>query len=413
MRRDSRLARPPALTQRLEYTSRHNVSVGRHGWLRLMPAYSARLVDELLADSKVTDVILDPFGGTGTTALLAASKGRYAVSLDINPFLVWLARAKLATYSLDDLRQVREAQRAIAMSLHGRAVSLEASPPIHGIERWWSHEDVELLRRLKAGIRKARVSTQARDLLLVAFCRVIYDRAKLTRRHPSLSFRTPTPEQVELPLPDEPFLDAITAVLPAAADNPQGAAISECCDARDLNTLTRRSIDIVITSPPYPNRITVIRELRPYMYWLDYLKNSSDSGALDWRAIGGTWGAATHRLKNWELPPTANVPPIILAVAKKIAAKRKPAAKIMANYILRYFADMSQHVEALASVMRHGGRFHYVVGNSSFYGNIVETEKALMHTFVRAGFVDVRARALRKRTSKTELFEYVVEGRYP
>lgn len=413
MRRDSRLGRPLALTQRLEYTSRHNISVGRHGWLRLMPAYSARLVGELLAESKVTDVILDPFGGTGTTALLAASKGRHAVTLDINPFLVWLARAKLATYSLDDLRQVREAQRSIAMSLHKRAESFEVSPPIHGIERWWSHEDVELLCRLKAGIRTAQVSTHARDLLLVAFCRVIHDRAKLTRRHPSLSFRTPTPEQADLPLPDEPLLDAVSAVLPAAADNPQVAAISECCDARDLNKLTPRSIDIVITSPPYPNRVTVIRELRPYMYWLDYLKNSTDPGALDWRAIGGTWGAATHRLKTWELPPTANVPPIILAVAKKVAAKRKPTAKMMANYILRYFADMTVHVEALASVMRRGGRFHYVVGNSSFYGNIVETEKALMHIFRRAGFVNVRARALRKRTSKTELFEYVVEGTVP
>jgi 16S rRNA G966 N2-methylase RsmD len=413
VRRDSRVARPPALTQRLEYTSRHNVSLGRHGWLRLMPAYSARLVDELLAESKVTDVILDPFGGTGTTALLAASKGRYAVSLDINPFLVWLARAKLAMYSLDELRQVREAQRAITRSLDKRAESLEVSPPIHGIERWWSDEDVELLRRLKGGIRSAEVSTQARDLLLVAFCRVIYDRAKLTRRHPSLSFRTPTPEQAVLPLAAEPFLDAITAVLPAAADNPYVAAVSECCDARDLSNLTPRSIDIVITSPPYPNRVTVIRELRPYMYWLDYLKNSTDSGALDWRAIGGTWGAATHRLKTWELPPTANVPPMILAIAKKVAATRKPAAKIMANYILRYFADMTVHVEALASVMRHGGRFHYVVGNSSFYGNVVETEKALMHIFVRAGFVNVRARALRKRTSKTELFEYVVEGAFP
>ncbi|WP_322490103.1 hypothetical protein [Chloroflexus sp.] len=38
---------------------------------------------------------------------------------------------------------------------------------------------------------------------------------------------------------------------------------------------------LVITSPPYPNRMSYIRELRPYMYWLGYLNNGRDAGELD------------------------------------------------------------------------------------------------------------------------------------
>ncbi len=85
----------------------------------------------------------------------------------------------------------------------------------------------------------------------------------------------------------------------------------------------------------------------------------------------------------------------------------------MGNYVLRYFADMWLHITALAGAIKSQGTFHYVVGNSSFYGHLVETEKALVRMFTKAGFEDVHARALRKRSSKAELFEFVVEGRKP
>ena len=42
-------------------------------------------------------------------------------------------------------------------------------------------------------------------------------------------------------------------------------------DARDLPKLLNETFDLVVTSPPYANRMSYIRELRPYMYWLGFL----------------------------------------------------------------------------------------------------------------------------------------------
>ena len=36
------------LRQRADYTHKHNVKTGRHGWLRLTPAYSVKVVEELI-----------------------------------------------------------------------------------------------------------------------------------------------------------------------------------------------------------------------------------------------------------------------------------------------------------------------------------------------------------------------------
>lgn len=409
---------PRALTQRPEYTSAQNTGMGRHGWLRLTPAYSVTLVDELLADAHPSRVVLDPFGGTGTTALCAAANGHDAISCDVNPFLLWLAQAKFARYAASDVEEATEAGYEIAKLRTFDGLDLLPAPPMQNIERWWSPDDLAYLRRLQTGISYANCSNRARDLLLVAFCRVIIERAKLTRRHQSLSFRAKGPAQMGLPLVNDPFQTALAFVLETAHTNPLATAAARECDARKLAGLEAESIDIVITSPPYPNRMTSIRELRPYMYWLGFLKQPSDAGLLDWKTIGGTWGAATHNLKKWTLPPDCYIPKFIDAAASRIAEVRAPEfsapqrnATLMSKYILRYFHDLWLHISSLYPVVRCGGVIHFVVGNSSFYGHLVETEKALAEMFWRAGFADVSTRALRKRSSKSELYEFVVSAK--
>ncbi|WRH66726.1 MAG: hypothetical protein RSE13_24905 [Planktothrix sp. GU0601_MAG3] len=51
--------------QRPEYTFKHNQNLGRHGWLRLTPAYGVKLVEKILTSVEPEAIILDPFSGTG------------------------------------------------------------------------------------------------------------------------------------------------------------------------------------------------------------------------------------------------------------------------------------------------------------------------------------------------------------
>src|SRR5216683_5838557 len=103
------------LRQRAEYTHKYNAMHGRHGWLRLTPAYSVKTVDELLSANPDARRVLDPFSGTATTGLCAAYHGLPAVLVDINPFLVWLGRVKTARY---DHNVIRSAQDVVAAILH-------------------------------------------------------------------------------------------------------------------------------------------------------------------------------------------------------------------------------------------------------------------------------------------------------
>ena len=124
-----------SLTQRADYTQKHNAKLGRYGWLRLTPAYSLKIVSEILSgydhDSKIN--IFDPFCGTGTTALCAAYHGQSAVTTEINPFLVWFSQTKTDSYSQQSIADVRKAVHAVLEDVHYERTPKARIPRMHNI----------------------------------------------------------------------------------------------------------------------------------------------------------------------------------------------------------------------------------------------------------------------------------------
>lgn len=65
----------------------------------------------ILAGCPVGGTVLDPFGGAGTTGLVATQAGRNAVLCEINPEYVEMARARIDAASRDARRRIEDAQR--------------------------------------------------------------------------------------------------------------------------------------------------------------------------------------------------------------------------------------------------------------------------------------------------------------
>jgi hypothetical protein len=302
----------PARQERLTFKA--NRERGRHGWLRLTPAYSVQLVEELVADCTKEDVILDPFCGTGTTALTCGQQGIRCDTVDINPFLVWLAEAKCALYAGEE----REAANGVlAEALAGLDVRNAGCwvPAIKDIEKWWSAEVLGCLAQVFEHMGRAALSERAGDLLRVIFCRACIELARVSFGHQSLSFRKDVAPALLFDRPVEEKVRAVFRGVAAEVLRSAGEPVREGCasavlgDARRLeDILPGASYTKVITSPPYPNRMSYIRELRPYMYWLGYLSSGRQAGELDWQAIGGTWGVATSNLTTWEANPAYALP---------------------------------------------------------------------------------------------------------
>src|SRR3954470_22525802 len=74
-------------------------SLPRHRWYFFKEAFSPAIVGHAITETGcgTDDLVVDPFSGSGTTALEAASKGVNARGCEVNPFLAFVARAKLTT----------------------------------------------------------------------------------------------------------------------------------------------------------------------------------------------------------------------------------------------------------------------------------------------------------------------------
>lgn len=397
--------------QRADLTFRHNVHRGRHGWLRLTPAYSVKLVGDILAASREPRFVLDPFAGTGTTGLVCAETGFRCELRDINPFLVWLSRVKVRQYSSTSLAIASDIVKRIVQTCKNGELGDFWQPPIRNIERWWSPEALELLAALWHSISSDRSgSDEALDLVKVAFCRQVIAWSNASFGHQSMSFKNPeasllTPLAREYLL--EEFKQSAEATIRSAAGNIPGSVSVVLADSRDMCE-GEASWDLVITSPPYPNRMSYVRELRPYMYWLGYLEQARDAGELDWRAIGGTWGVATSRVAQWEPEE-----PIPHAGFEDLVDKISSRSQTLGRYVHRYFHDMLVHVRSMVERLAPNARVHYVVGNSKFYEWLVPVQEIFASLFLEAGLQDVGCRVIRKRNSKKELFEYLVTARNP
>lgn len=395
----------PVTGRRPELTFADNAHHGRHGWLRLTPAYSVRVVRALLDEAPQEARILDPFSGSGTTPLCAAERGMRAFGLELNPFLVWLARAKAAPHPARVLRRAEELAEDALNNLGARPAP---APPIHAIERWWSPPVLRWLRGLAGEIERRRPSA-ARDLLTVAFLRTMIGLSAASFRHVSMSFQPTRDIDVADEGPSR-FQAEMAYVLDGARRRPRARPRFAQGDARNLAPLGRRRFDWVITSPPYPNRISYVRELRPYMYWTRHLTDARQAGELDWRAIGGTWGVATSRLKDYARTH-GRAPAALARILPKVRGAHPKNGPLLAAYLDRYFEDTEQHLRALRPRVARGGAIHYVVGNSTFYGELVPVEALYAELMERAGFKQPEIVTLRKRNSKKELYEFRVSAR--
>lgn len=398
-----------------DYTFKYNKNQGRHGWLRLTPAYSVKLVEELIAHTEKGKKILDPFSGTATTGLCSLEQGYDALLCDINPFLIWFGNVKLGIFNEEGLNDVLTLSKCIIDKSKSYLDKDNWLPDIYNITRWWSAETLTSLSALRASIvneiGEPSEDNNYHNLIWIGFCRLIIETSSAAFNHVSMSFNSDTVSHDHQEVSGL-FYVIIESMISSCAISTQSNARVVHCDSRMINDYCQGScFDHVVTSPPYPNRMSYIRELRPYMYWTKFLTESKEAADLDWKAIGGTWGSATSKLKDWS-PSEIMLPPMLIEACEEINCKDDKNANLMSRYVHKYFFDMHMHFSSLRYVLSNNAKIDYIVGNSSFYGVKVASEKIFEESLALLGFTNISSTVVRKRNSNKQLFEFCVSAEW-
>jgi SAM-dependent methyltransferase len=264
---------------------------------RLHPVTASRLIAGL---SQPGARVLDPFCGSGTVLVEARALGRRAIGSDLNPLaveLAWLKCLGLTRALAEGLIGAAEhvADQAEERRL-ARAAPLRLYPP-EDRERYPQHILLEL-DSLSHGIEQLRAGEVQRALRLVlssmltklAHSEGDTTRRKAPRRLPSgfaiALFTQKTEELVRR-------MGQYKARLPARVPHAQLAV----GDARRLRDVPSKTIDLIVTSPPYPGVYDYLDHHLHRLKWLGLEEGTLRRGEIgarrEYRRLG--LRAATER----------------------------------------------------------------------------------------------------------------------
>jgi len=391
-----------------------------HRWYRLTPSFSPALALDIAEHFGLdeSDCVLDPFSGVGTVPLCMKYEGIPACSIELNPYLHFVSTVKTRTYS--DLRDIaacfddfveRAGMEARGLRADDRAAKYLAShaeivPPIHKPERWWSPANLAQLVAIRKAILGFEDTGEHVDLLRLGILGILIPVSNAKHNHVSLTF-------ADEPLPTVDVVDVLRRKLDDMMEDLETVKGQPCSDvtvyagnSKAVQRVLPRSpkVSAVITSPPYPNRFSYARETRPHLFFFEFIEDAKSVGQLETDAIGGTWGKATSVLMN-------GVDPINDVVGELLApftANVNGDGQLMASYVLKYFNNMFEHAEGIATACRKRAKLAYVIGNSKFYDHPLPSDEILAGIFEHFGFKLDGISKMRRRQSKSGLYEAVV-----
>lgn len=347
-----------------------------HRWFHMKEAYSHLLFSQVLRDTRLVDrrnlKVLDPFAGTGTTALATAEAVACGVleratvySVECNPFLHLVGKAKLRAVQHPPHEFLQVAQKAAASVLCGRVESGNA-PQLSTFanKQYFAPDIVRQLGRLRKAIEaEGNVGTNPDAINLAKIClgAIVEPVSKLRRDGRAL--RYVKDKQSLNPVAE--FLrraEQIQEDLPAAPIPVEGSVVLG--DGRTLATLPDGAFDLVLFSPPYPNNIDYTEVYKLEAWLLEYITD--------------TTSFREHRLKTLHSHPSikrattprylhslhsSEVENLIAPILAAIPSNGR-FSEAQQSMIIGYVDDMLSVLESAYSRMKNGAFLVYAVGNS-------------------------------------------------
>ncbi|MCX6220640.1 MAG: DNA methyltransferase [Bacteroidia bacterium] len=261
------------------------------------------VADYIKTYSKPGDLVLDPFGGSGVTAIEALMNNRKAISIDLNPMAVFIVKALIAPVKLDDLRDsfvrikdeylanepktAEEIARALKKYPYPKGFALPKGSDVDTVEQLFSDKQLAQLACLKYFIKKEE-NENIRETLMLMFSGLLTKTNLTYHNNPNrpaagqgnsavfayYRYRV-APEPVDVEVMKyfelryrkvaEAKLEMASHINKGTIDN---ATILKA-SATNLKWIPKESIDYIYTDPPYGKKIPYLDLSVMWNAWLD------------------------------------------------------------------------------------------------------------------------------------------------
>lgn len=316
--------------------------------------------------------VLDPFMGSGTTAVETVLSGNIPLGVEMDPFARMIASVSSTTYNERELKTLKRLYEKVQRNW----ITYEPAekPDLAGIDRWFGDGVLNQLLQLKAAIIK-ETSKKYLPFMLVTFADCIKPVSLMERQ--SLK-----------PYISKKFSKKTKSVNESfeASFNAHFAAISSMSCACGLSTpiewigfdatvftTQSNSVDIAISSPPYINALDYTRCIKIESALCGTINNAEVS-ALHKKQVG-------HEARRKQ-----KIEPTVKKLFNDYFEKISQADPMRGLTALAYFNDMYNNLRNVYSALKKGGCYHLIVGDNTIRNLFVPTHEILAKLGESIGF---------------------------
>lgn len=372
-----------------------NKSEAIHSWYSYMEGYSSYLVIDELQKIGINNItsIYDPFGGTGTTPLVAVQNNLDSYYSESNPFMLNVIDAKInCVKKLIDLKL----GASIIIEFRNKIKNLKFKNndyEYNGFEKFYDASSLSVILEIKRMISKVK-EDNSRKILMLALSSIQVLCSKMIRRG-DLRYATKKekPEPIDVKNAFIQKLDTIIKDISSDGNTVQKYSTMLSSDAREINV--ENLIDCVITSPPYLNGTNYIRNTKLELKLNNFLNDEKDMPKLHSKGIVA--GINNVSKRNSEFKILEFVKPYIDQLDPIVYDNR------ITKMVIGYFNDMNDVIEKLSIAMKDNGYFVMDIGDSQFAGIHIPTHDLLEKICNIHGFIKYDETILRERRSKNNM----------
>lgn len=373
-------------------------------WFHFKEAFSPKFVADTLGSLPYTvSSCLDPFGGSGTTALTCRMLGMSSTSIEVNPFLADLIEAKLGVISASEFcgaydRLIRKLRVTERDRYHPAGMPPTMTEPGLRGRYVFSSEVYETARAL---VRSSELlePTHARLLrvllgsVLVANSNVVIN-GKGRRYRSGWQFRQKAGADLIESL--DAAVDIAAEDLSKFAGLPRGTHRIYRGDARSSLARVLRA-DVAIFSPPYPNSFDYTDVYNLELWLLGYLRCAQDNTALRNRTL------RSHVQLKWR---TTKIIARSAALDRTLRRLRRCRGDLWNRHIPEmvgyYFDDLCEIFTHLARILPSGHHAIVAIGDSQYAGVRVNVASILTECVTELGFRLTDHGAIRSMRSSSQ-----------
>ena len=382
-----------------------------HDWYPFLEGYSPDFVENILESfAPEARDILDPFCGSGTTALVAALRGGIGYYAEVNPACQYVIAAKSLALSLSAQERNRVADRLHSIG-HQAQRLINKCPKDSGLVAAFSftfgnrpffedHTYEAVLSTRTLADQLERDDPVVGKFFVIAILRSLVPCSLLVRRG-DLRFMTEKELARGLPHYFETVSQSLELIASDLIDTQAAPGRTQFVadDARSIHKQISATVDAVITSPPYLNGTNYFRNTKIELWFLRQLTSKLDLRNFRDTAITSGINDVTRDKLNQARTRSLRLDSALLNRTLRSLEDAAYDMRIPAM-VENYFRDMHDVFATLDGVLDRSGMVAIDLGDSVYSSVHVPTHHIISEILEKSGFSLDESVTLRERQSR-------------